>query len=196
MALPYSCGPYIGLLLAGTMPAFMRCQVCPPHFTDEDCVQLQRNNGCHACDRRGCWHTSPGCPFVGRSRVNHRDADLGDTVPHMRETRITCIADGVDMVGQLRQHWWALHRDVRFTVNGVHHFSMGKASGDQCNCLIDTLRQQLHLECDIRAVRAYVQARHPNLVLGDFLELQHHWRDVVSGLAFVAGNDIVPALTK
>ena len=73
---------------------------------------------------------------------------------------------------------------------------MGKASGSECNCLIDTLRQQMNLECDIKAVRDYVQERHPSIVPGDFLELQHHWRDVVAGLAHVVGSDIVPSSYK
>ena len=96
----------------------------------------------------------------------------------MRETRITCTADGLDMEGRLNVDWWRQYRDVCFTVNGAEQFSMGKASGDECNCLIDTLRQQMNLECNIAEVRNYVQARHSNIELGDFLELQHHWRDV------------------
>ena len=34
--------------------------------------------------------------------------------------------------------------------------------------LIDTLRQQMNLECDIRAVRDYVQARHSSMAVTDF----------------------------
>ena len=81
---------------------------------------------------------------------------MGDSVPHMRETVITCTADGNIMEGRLSVNWWRTYTDVRLVVNGEHHFRMGTASGDECNCLIDTLRQQLNLDCDIGAVRAYV----------------------------------------
>ena len=182
----------MGLLLALTMPAFMPCRICPSEFTEEECVNFQRQNGCHACDKRNCWHSKPDCSFFGRARVHHRDAELGDSVPHMRETAITCMADGEAMEGLLSPHWWHFYADVYFTVNDVEHLSMGTASGYQCNCLIDTLRQQLQIDCDIRAVREHVQTRHPTLPRGAFLELQHHWRDILSGFSAVAGRHIVP----
>ena len=56
---------------------------------------------------------------------------------------------------------------------------MGNASGHESNCLRDTLREQLRLDCDIGVVRAYVQAQHADLVLGDLLELEHHQRQAV-----------------
>ena len=196
MAVPHAHGPYIGLLLAGWMPAFMRCPICPPNFTGEECADFQRINGCHACDRRGCWQASSSCLFFARARSSHQDAGWGDSVPHMRETVITCTADGLDIEGRLSVDWWRHYQDVCFCINGADQFSMGKASGDQCNCLIDTLRQQMNLECDTRAVRNYVQARHSNLVLGDFLEFQQHWRDVLSGLGHVAGRNIDPSVYK
>ena len=196
MAAPYRYGPYMGMMLAGSMPAFMRCQICPPHFTVEECVEFQRSNGCHACDRRDCWRANPACTLRGEARLNHPDAAWGDTVPHMRETRVTCTADGSNIEGRLRESWWRPYRDVCFTVNDTEEFIMGEASGDQCNCLIDTLRQQLHLECDVRAVRAFVQARHPDLIHGDYLELQHHWRDVIAGFAHFTGRDLMPSSFK
>ena len=68
---------------------------------------------------------------------------MGDTVPHMRETRIVCTADGTGMHGQQDANWWRAYADVRFVINDAQHFTIGHASGDQCNCLIDTLRQML-----------------------------------------------------
>ena len=85
---------------------------------------------------------------------------------------------------------------MRLTVNEAQHFAMGEASGHECNCLIDTLRQQLCLDCDIGAVREYVQAQHGNLVRGDFLELQLHWRSVINGFAEILGNDLTPLTYK
>ena len=61
------------------------------------------------------------------------------------------------MIGRLRVDWWRAYNNVRFAVGEQQHFTMGKASGHQCNCLIDTLRQQLQLDCNIGAVRAYVR---------------------------------------
>ena len=64
------------------------------------------------------------------------DHQPGDSVPHMRETRITCTADGWEIEGRHSVDWWKQYRDVFFSVNEANHFSMGKASGDECNCLI------------------------------------------------------------
>ena len=196
MAEPHVYGPHMGMILAVTVPAFMRCSICPPHFTDGGCVEFQAAHGCHACDRRGCWRANLSCPFFLRSRDEHRDAGWGDSIPHMRETHITCVADGSNIGGRRSQQWWRQFHDVRFIVDETEHFVMGTASGDECNCLIDTLRQQLNLDCDPRAVRAFVQTRHATLVHGEYLELQIHWRDVILGLAHVAGRDIVPGSYK
>ena len=173
-----------------------RCKICPFHFTSEECAVSQRTNGCHACDQKDCWHMNSACEFFGRSRELHPDAEWGDTVPHFRETRITCTADGLEIEGRHSLDWWKQYRDVCFSVDNVNHFDMGKASGDECNCLIDTLRQQMKLDCDIRAVRNYVQARHPTMAATEFLELQRHWVDVISGLAHVLGRKFVPSAYK
>ena len=96
--------------------------------------------------------------------------------------------------GQQRVNWWRHHTEFVFTVNDGQDLAMGTASGHECNCLIDTLRQQLSLDCDIGAVREYVQAQHGSLVPGDFLELQLHWRSVINGFAELLGNELT-ALT-
>ena len=156
MARPFYYGPWMGLILGMLMPAFMPCQICPPERSPEGCIEVQRMHGCHSCGRRGCWHTNLLCFFFQRNREAHRDALMGDSAPHMRETHITCTADGTQMEGRLHINWWSRYHHVQFLVNDAQPFTMGRASGEECNCLIDTLRQQLHLECDIRAVRAYV----------------------------------------
>ena len=189
------------------MPAFMPCEAfkpcefCPAGSTEQQCAEIQRTHGCHRCSKKGCWRESEACTFHGRAPEPHPDAEMGDTVPHMRETRITCTADGTRLEGGLRRvNWWRRYADVRFCVNDAGEFSMGHASGDQCNCLIDTLRQHLALECDIREVRAFVQARvrarRDKLLLGGYLELQHHWEDVIFGLAHVAGREFLPSAYK
>ena len=152
------------LMFAVAMPAFMPCAVCPAGCTEqecaEECAENQKAHGCHACSHVGCWLTNRHCEFFERPRLDKADAQLGDTVPHMRETRITCTAGGTHVeLGPRPVNWWRRYADVRFCVNDAGEFSMGHASGDQCNCLIDTLRQHLALECDVREVRAFVQAR-------------------------------------
>ena len=42
---------------------------------------------CPKCDRR-CWLLPGGCPFAGRDREDHPDAQPGDLVPHIRQTSI------------------------------------------------------------------------------------------------------------
>mgnify|MGYP006899618366 CR=1 FL=1 len=92
-------------------------------------------------------------------------------------------------------NWWRKHTEVLFKVNDADKLEMGRASGHECNCLIDTLRQQLGLDCDIGAVREYVQAQHGSLVRGDFLELQAHWRSVIKGFAELMDDDFLTPLT-
>jgi hypothetical protein len=99
IARPWCYGPWMGVVLGVAMPAFMPCQICPPRRTAGGCVDFQRVHGCHACDRTGCWQANPSCRFYNRSREEHADALLGDTVPHMRQTRITCTADGMQVQG-------------------------------------------------------------------------------------------------
>jgi len=119
LARPWFYGPWMGLVLGVAMPAFMPCQICPPQRTVGDCEDFQRVHGCHACDRKGCWHTKPSCRFYNRSRVDHADALLGDTVPHMRETSITCTADGMQMSGP------ELHSVESAGVNWADVFAFG-----------------------------------------------------------------------
>ena len=79
------------IVVTRMVPDTMRCDVCPSYFTAEQCTEFQRIHGCHACDRRNCWRANPVCLFFSfKSREPHSDAAWGDTVPHMRETHITC----------------------------------------------------------------------------------------------------------
>ena len=136
-------------MFAVAMPAFMPCEICPPGRTEEECAEFQRAHGCHACDHKGCWLENPLCEFYERPRKPEPDAQLGDRVPHMRETRITCTADGTNVEGRLRVNWWQNYTDVRFGINEEAEFSMGHASGEQCNCLIDTLRARAFVFCTV-----------------------------------------------
>ena len=81
---------------------------------------------CSACDRYGCWEANPWCPFYGRCRESHADASMGDTVPHMQ-----------GMI-QVRRLGISFHGAEMFDIDGAT-FSLGGATGEDNNCLIDTL---------------------------------------------------------
>ena len=185
-----STGSFHGVILGFLFPMFPPCQQCAAFggdFTedDDDCRAFQREFGCHACDGKGCWRKNRTCRFFGRQRERHGDAGLGDTVPHMRETNIRVFADGIEQQSSSQRRapgWWRLCREVRVTTENKD-FVMGHASGDGMNCLIDTLRQQLHVICNVSSVRRDLQQLHKcgssRIRPGAYLELQHHWRDVI-----------------
>ena len=79
----------------------------------------------------------------------------------MSETRIRIYADGVEQTHQRRQaYWYNEHSQVEIHLEG-QRFGLGHASGDGCNCLIDTLRQLLPIGgCDVAAVRENLEALH------------------------------------
>ena len=137
------------------------CDLCRPFEENVPdsigCENLQRQVGCHACQALGCWRTKPSCPFYGRDREGHRDASFGDNVPHMHQTRIEILKDGVALQPgrRLSQSWWIGHNIV-LRIEGLH-YCMGAASGDGFNCLIDTLRQSLGLVCNVSYVRRILE---------------------------------------
>ena len=154
---------------------------CNNEAQSDGCFAFQRSQGCHACGKTGCWNSSPLCPYAkfrGR-REDHADASLGDSVPHMREIETRCVADGVSVALRKQEvNWWMKHNAVHFYVN-ARWFRMGQASGKGCNCLIDTIRQSLSAVCDVMLVRHALEERHPDIIHGDYLELQRHWRDII-----------------
>ena len=128
---------------------------------------------CAACDRVNCSSDNPHCPFYRRSREPHADAQLGDNVPHMRQMAIEYEPDGtVEVEG--------------------NRFRPGGASSESCNCLIDTLRQVLHLQCDLAGVRRHLMTLFPDgpgvVTSSNFLELELHWAEVVDALAHNTGQ--------
>ena len=131
------------------------------------------------------------CSYYSRNRDRHSDAGLGDTVPHMREVHVVCVADGSARQGRQNINWWR-GRQVHFVFHRDTVYCMGSASGDECNCLIDALRQCLDVIFDVRAVRDLLQQRHRRLILRDYLELELHWRDVIEGIGLVMGLNLTP----
>ena len=128
---------------------------------------------CASCGRVNCSTDNPHCPFYGRRREPHADAQLGDNVPHMRQMAIEFDADGTVEVDEKR-------------------LVAGKASSESCNCLIDTLRQVLHLQCDLAGVRRHLMTLFPDgpgvVTPSNFLELELHWAEVVDALAYNTGQ--------
>ena len=128
---------------------------------------------CASCDRVNCSIDNPDCPFYGRCREAHADAQLGDNVPHMRQMAIEFNEDGT------------------VTVEGKRCLP-GAASSVSCNCLIDTLRQVLHLQCDLARVRRHLMTLFPDgpgvVTSSNFLELELHWAQVVDALANNTGH--------
>ena len=173
------------------MAVLARCELCFP-FADNapdsvECVLLQRQRGCHACDKAACWRTNLACSYYNRHRERHSDGGLGDNVPHMSQTRIEILKDGtVLQTGRILAPEWWINHSIVIRIEGVDYF-MGVASGNGCNCLIDTLRQCLNLICNVAYVRQVLEERHrgrnSQIQYMEYLQLDWHWRDVLELLA-------------
>ena len=85
---------------------------------------------CSRSDRLG--HDPKNCPIFPFARVDHPDAHLGAAVPHM--------------LGELNVQMGD-HRHV--FVNGARYY-IGSASGEGCNCLINTLVASHLVRADLR----------------------------------------------
>ena len=129
------------------------------------CQLLQKNNGCHACDRKGCWLENPRCLFFQRCRDAHPDGTIGNNVPHCRgELNIRVLANEVTVTTgatPLPADWWR-SKNVVIEIDG-YAYRMGNASGVGCNCLIDTLRQCLNVHCDTAFIRKRLREKHASL---------------------------------
>ena len=117
----------------------------------------------------------------------HADAEMGDSVPHMRQVKWELLAEQMHGGGEL----------VR--VEG-RDFFFGRASGEDNNCLIDTLRQKLgNMVCSLEAVRVSLMAEFPSgprrVTDHNYLELEHHWRHVIEflGTNSPTGNALDPS---
>ena len=126
---------------------------------------------CARCDNPG--HTASDCPVLRQPRGEHPDAQLGDNVPHMHQLpweELSAAPPGGAKV---------------LRVEG-HLFALGWADGEDNNCLIDTLRQQLEVQAVLSEVRHKLVAAFPRgpqqVQAWSFLELQHHREEVVRHL--------------
>ena len=104
----------------------------------------------------------------------------------MSQTNIRIFADGVlQSTGEQRPYWYE-GRAVEMFIDDAR-FGLGRASGDGCNCLIDTLRQKLPaVICHVRLVRRLLEDRHQyretSITPGDYLDLVDCWEDIVNFL--------------
>ena len=114
-------------------------------------------------------HDAENCPTFPFARVDHPDARLGAAVPHMLGELNVDMGD---------------HRHV--FVNGARYY-IGSASGEGCNCLINTLDQLLGTGVPSRFVRADLQrefSTSPDRVTeGNYLDLRAHWEAIVRSLS-------------
>ena len=80
-------------------------------------------------------------------------------MPHMSQLDIRVRADGRDQdEGRVAAHWY-VGKALEIYVNG-EAFELGRSSGADNNCLIDTLRQKLpNVICCQKAVRKKLEER-------------------------------------
>ena len=81
-----------------------------------------------------------------------------------------------------RQPYWYHGRRLEIVIDG-QRFRLGHASGEGCNCLIDTLRQKIGVACNVAPVRKCLEEQHRHLstriVPGAFLALDL-WYDIIN----------------
>ena len=148
--------------------------------------------GCTSCGRLG--HASnahPQCLFYERERNVHLDSHGGSSVQHMSQTSIQILADGIMQCASRRKPYWYEGHRLRIMVDD-QQFALGKASGEGCNCLIDTLRQKLGVEsCNIADVRRRLEALHElcetEILPHDYLSLDY-WEDIISLITEQSGH--------
>jgi len=80
-------------------------------------------------------------------------------------------------------------------------YVVGGASGDDNNCLIDTLRQKLPgVICNLNAVRNLLRQHFGSgaarVTAANYLELEHHWWHVLQFLGTVTHRAINPDLFR
>ena len=167
--------PHALLQTSQTVPesASQSCELCLRYDkvnvpSSPECKLLQQMRGCHACGVTGCWIENRNCVFFGRSRVAHIDSTLGKNIPHFRGELIIRVLENENPVQLgltlLPADWrW---ENVVIEIDG-DRYRMGSASGNGCNCLIDTLRQALDVVCNVDQIRHLLHQKHPSLREGE-----------------------------
>ena len=149
---------------------------------------------CSRCDALG--HNAAECPHFRRGREDHADADWGDNVPHLNQMDITISANGEIMQqNRLEVGWWDNH-SIEIAVDNIY-FVLGRASGEGCNCLIDSLKQILPTSMfDVAFVRQELERRHAGrptaIVRRDYLDLAIYWADVIDIIGMHNLQGVIP----
>ena len=156
---------------------------CAPESVQ--CVDSQKERGCHACSRLGCWTSSKTCQYHLRGRPRVADAPTDGTVaPNIFHRRAVTIEKKAFSV----------------TVEIDNHtFLKGSADGGGCNCLIHALQQciseHVPIVADCHEDREWIReelcnrfpAPGPNAVSPNlYLDLRPHWAAIVELLAIGA----------
>ena len=141
------------------------------------CHDLQREFGCHRCDKIGCWTENPSCTFFRRAREANADSTTtGRAAPNMFERTPV----------QIRRERGTPNVLVEFS---GHSFVKGFASGSGCNCLIHTLLSCLSdngIPCmaDAPWIRKELRKQFPQganqVTERNFLDLRNHWRSIIN----------------
>ena len=140
-----------------------------------ECIQQQKDLGCHACDRVGCYSTAPTCPYFGRARAPQVDSlATGSAAP--------------DMFRRSDVRIYKRQSKTEVIIDGTH-FIKGYATSAGNNCLVDALTQAIHdagIPCMSNNpwVRQELLRRFPRtgesaVTLHSFLDLRRHWRETV-----------------
>jgi len=129
---------------------------------------------CSACGRQGCEPSLTSCPYHGKARLGHADAQFGDTVPHIHEVSVRSVDETtLEIAGE--------------------PFSFGVAGSQHNNCLLFSLRQLIcEPEVDVELARLHLQvvfSKGPAKVTKDnFLEFGAHCMDALSFLLWHTGQ--------
>ena len=125
-------------------------------------------------------------------------------MPHVSQTDVTMSLDGVQVQdGPRPEPYWYAGQTLEICVDGSL-FQLGKANGDDNNCLIDTLRQLLNerpgafiVQGRVADVRARLEDMHRGggapIASRDYLDLADYWEDIVDLLERAdEGRFVVP----
>ena len=144
------------------------------------CLDLQREYGCHRCDKRGC--CSQSCTRFKNPRPLVRDAPTtGHAAPDLFERTPVRIQ--------------RVHAHQTLVEWNAGNFVKGSASGAGCNCLIQTLLACLNdngILCvaDVPWIRQELRKQFltgENMVThANFLDLRNHWRSIIDLLGVSA----------
>ena len=149
---------------------------------------------CTRCDQVG--HVAAFCPFFRHERDGHADAQLGDNVPHINQVQIIISANGVVMQESQREVGWWENQSIEVAVGNIN-FVLGRASGEGCNCLIDSFKQILPTSVfDVAFVRAELERRHAGrptaIVRRDYLDLALYCADIIDIIGVHNLQGVIP----